>query len=93
MRVLDGLKLLALLVIRGVLLWVLVPLATMTWLITLIPFLIRRTVVGPRRFIRWFDLNLIAFLSRLLRLDAYQPFVGLAAGEVESHRVGLLDFW
>jgi hypothetical protein len=91
--VLDGLKGVALLVIRGVLLWVLVPLATITWLLTLIPFLIRRSAVGPRRFIRWFDLNLIAFLSRLLRLDAHQPFVGLTAGEVDSHRVGLLDLF
>jgi hypothetical protein len=69
------------------------PLATITWLLTLIPFLIRGTAVGPRHFVRWFDLNLIAFLSRLLRLDAQQPCVGFTAGGVASHRVELHDLF
>ena len=83
---------LALLTIRGTLLWILVPLAAITWALAAIPLLIRGTRTGPRRFVRWFDLNLIALLSRALRLDVRQPFVSLTERDVASHRVRLVDF-
>jgi hypothetical protein len=57
-----------LLLIRGVLLWLVVPLAVLLWVI--LAGQLRRRGVGLGRFLGWVDLNLIAFLQR----TALRPF-------------------
>src|SRR5256885_16864122 len=82
-------KQVAVLCIHGLLLWFLVPLALLTWLVAAIPLLIRGTPIGPRRFVRWFDLNLIAFLARSIGLDVPPRYVRLTSRTVASYRVRL----
>ena len=54
----------ALLVVRGVLLWLVVPVGACVWLILALP--LRRHGVGFGAFFGWVDLNLLAFLRRSL---------------------------
>ena len=83
---------LTLLLVRGVLLWLVVPAATGVWLVLAI--LLRRRRVGLGRFLGWVDLNLIAALQR----TALRPFFAARApwtpwSEIElvTHRVRWLD--
>jgi hypothetical protein len=85
------LKGLAALVIRGVLLWVVVPTAIVAWFVAALPLAIRGTRVGPRHFVRWCDLQLIAAVCRLVHLEPGPPFVGLTSARVDAHRVRLGD--
>ena len=83
----------AFLVLRGVLLWVVIPLAFVLWVIVRLSGgdrsdLSLRTVVG------WADLNLCAALSRsLLRPMVIRPLEWTPWRDVESvsHRVSPLD--
>ena len=54
----------AVLLVRGVLLWVVVPLAVASWL--LLAIVLRRRGVTLGKFLGWVDLNLVAFLGRTI---------------------------
>ena len=81
-----------LLIVRGVLLWLVVPFATCVWLI--LAFRLRRRGVGLNRFLGWVDLNLIAALQRtVLRPSFALPARWIPWSEMAqvTHRLGWLD--
>jgi type IV secretory pathway TrbD component len=55
---------LAVLVIHGVLLWIIVPLGTLVWLVTLQP--LARPAVTLGAFLGWIDNNIAFVLARVL---------------------------
>jgi hypothetical protein len=82
----------ALLAVRGLLLWILIPLGFVLWLLVFS----WTGRVGPGAFLAWLDLNLLAALQRvLLRSASGQPpmprveFVPLRRLQFVSHRVHL----
>jgi len=89
---LGAMRALALLVVRGLLLWILIPLGFVLWLLVF-SWTAR---VGPGAFLGWLDLNLLAALQRvLLRPVSGQlpmprvEFVPLRRLQSVSHRVHL----
>jgi len=83
---------LLLLLVRGVLLWVVVPVSAVVWLCLAIR--LRRRGVGLGRFLGWVDLNLVAALQRtVLRPFFPSPLRWTRWREIETvtHRVGRLD--
>ena len=82
----------ALLVLRGVLLWLLVPVAACIWLLLARP--LRRHGVGLGAFLGWFDLNLVACLQRSVCrpfLEARSPWVHPRDLPHITHRVRIID--
>ena len=85
---------LALLVVRGALLWVVIPLGLVVW-VGLTPWVLpRRISLG--QFWGWLDLNLVAGLQR----SAFRPVFAARLpwvkwGELADveHRVSILDPW
>jgi hypothetical protein len=81
-----------LLMIRGTLLWIVIPLAVCAWA-PAAPWLSRRGVrLG--HFLGWVDLNLIAFLTRIILRPLFRaptPWVPASAMEQVTHRVSELD--
>jgi hypothetical protein len=81
-----------LLLLRGVLLWVVIPVATCVWMIIRTVGRHRRLTLG--QFVGWADLNLTAGLQRTaLRPLFATPARWIAWSEVRSvtHRVRLID--
>ena len=81
----------AVLVIRGILLWVVVPLATFWWLIMKVVRRGRGVTLG--QFIGWCDINLIAGIQRsVMRPVVRWPadWVPASAMPEVTHRVSLL---
>jgi len=86
---------LCLLVARGILLWVVVPLGFVTWL-CLIPWVrARRIPLG--QFLGWVDINLVAGLERtvLRPLFRHPPTSWIRRRDIEQvrHRLGSLSFF
>ena len=86
---------LALLTLRGILLWVVIPLAFLAWLL-LLPWLhSRRVTVG--QFLGWVDNNLIVALERSVLRPLFRspPQRWIPAHEIErvNHRIGKLDLY
>lgn len=83
---------LALLCVRGVLLWIIIPLAALAWLPVAV--WLRRRGVKFRQFLGWVDLNLIAFLERTVLRPLFRSPIqwtpARAMPEV-THRVDALD--
>jgi hypothetical protein len=82
----------ALLLVRGVLLWIVVPPAFVCWLVLAIP--LRRRGVTLGKFLGWVDLNLVAFLGRtILRPIVRTPLPWVPAGEMAEveHRLRSTD--
>lgn len=81
-----------LLLLRGVLLWVVVPVATCAWLI--IRTLGRHRPIGLGQFLGWADLNLTAGLQRTVLRSLFATRAGWTAwsdvGTV-THRVRMID--
>jgi hypothetical protein len=81
-----------LLLLRGVLLWVAVPLGIVAWIL-LIPWFIRHGVrLG--QFLGWIDLNLCSALERtILRPMIPQPVAWTPIGDMSqvTHRIGVID--
>lgn len=78
----------ALLFVRGLMLWLVVPIAVLTW-----PFaaLASKSRLGLGVYLGWIDLNLIAALQRLLLARKPVKWTSFRTiGEV-THRVGRLD--
>jgi len=83
---------LAMLLVRGVLLWLVIPLTALAWLLGL-PFW-RKQGANVEQLIGWADLNLIAFLQRgPLRLFVRNPLMWTPISDVSKvdHRVSFLD--
>jgi hypothetical protein len=85
----------ALLCVRGVLLWLVVPLAFCFWLLLLTPVraILRRKYLSVGQVIGWFDLNLIAAIAQILirpfgRQVPFTPWLAMSSVE---HRVSLID--
>jgi len=88
--------LLGLLLVRGLFLWLVVPLAFLLWLVlTPVRALRRRSFVSPGKVIGWADLNLTAALGQVLirpfgrRVD-FTPWSSLP---LVDHRVSVVDPW
>jgi hypothetical protein len=82
----------ALLLVRGVLLWIVVPLAFVCWLLLAIP--LRRRGVTLGKFLGWVDLNLVAFLGRtILRPIVRRPLNWVPVSEMPEvrHRLRAQD--
>jgi hypothetical protein len=81
-----------LLVLRGLLLWLVVPVGLLCW-VPLLPLLLRRGIkLGA--FLGWLDLNLVAFLERtLLRAVVSDPEAWTPVREMAhvTHRIRLVD--
>jgi len=76
------------LLVRGVLLWVVIP-ASAIWWLTAIPVnaLMRKQYISLGQTIGWADLNLMA----LLNLGRLNPFVSWSKASNVEHRVSLID--
>ncbi len=82
----------ALLLIRGVLLWAVIPLATCAWLPAAL--WLRRRGVRLGHFLGWVDLNLMAFLARVVLRPFFRAppaWVPASAMGTVTHRVTGLD--
>jgi hypothetical protein len=85
---LPQIGLLLILLVRGVLLWIVVPISIGWWLLaTPIDALTGRPHVRLAQTIGWADLNLIA----LLTLGRLVPFVSWSQASKVEHRVSLVD--
>ncbi len=83
---------LALLCLRGVLLWVIIPVATLVWLPASV--WLRRRGVKLGQFLGWVDLNLIAFLERTILRPLFRsaiPWTPPRAMREVTHRVDAFD--
>jgi hypothetical protein len=90
----DTIESIALLIIRGVLLWVVMPLVAVVWVLSAPVRLVTRHPLPLRCFLGWLDLNLIAVLERtILRPIAENPqsFVPWSLARTTEHRVGFTD--
>lgn len=77
-----------LLLLRGVLLWVIVPIGLVVWMI--VGGSLRRRGVGCGQFLSWLDLNLIAMIERtVLRPLVRAPFPWTPAADLPrvTHRI------
>jgi len=84
---------LALLILRGLLLWIVIPIAALTWVVV-------EPVTGTRlgSCIGWFDQNLLAFIQRVLLRPFVDrksrvPWTPFSMMSNVEHRVGDLGFW
>lgn len=85
---LPQIGLLLILLVRGVLLWIVVPISIAWWLVaTPIDAVTGRRHVRLAQTIGWADLNLIA----LLTLGRMTPFVSWSQASKVEHRVSLVD--
>lgn len=86
--ILVQIALLIMLLVRGVLLWIVVPVAAVWWLIAIpVDAIVRKPYVGLGQTIGWADLNLIA----LLTLGHSAPFVSWSQASKVKHRVSIID--
>ena len=90
----KGLGFFLLLLVRGHLLWIALPLATLMWVLRGPYAIVRRRPLKLGAMLGWVDLNLIAILTRsILRPFAREPVRFIPWKEVTAvdHRPGLLD--
>lgn len=83
---------LLLLLVRGVLLWAVIPLAICVWLFAYLR--LRRAGVGLGQFLGWVDLNLMASLSQIALRPLFRdpvPWVGWREMPGVTHRLRLID--
>ena len=85
---------LMILVLRGVLLWLVIPVTVVAWVVTYpVAVLLGKGVRLPQ-VLGWADLNLIAALQRLLparQVEARVAFVGWQQIGSVTHRIGFAD--
>ena len=83
---------LALLCLRGVLLWIVIPLAVLAWIP--VSARLRRRGVKLGQFLGWADLNLMAFLERTILRPLFRfpiQWTPMRVMPEVTHRVGALD--
>lgn len=81
-----------LLLLRGILLWLVVPITVLVWVPTSLRLHRRGVTLG--QFLGWVDLNLIALLAHTLLRPLFRdppPWVPVVEMPGVTHRVGLLD--
>jgi hypothetical protein len=81
-----------LLLVRGVLLWVVVPLGVLAWPVVALSFRRRGLCLGE--FLGWLDLNLTSAIQRsVVRpfFDAPIPWTPFSEAAGLTHRIRLLD--
>lgn len=81
-----------LLTVRGILLWVLIPITLLLWIVTW-PIL-RRQGATLGQLLGWLDLNLVALIQRsLLKPFVRVPLAWTPVKDLTSvtHRIGLTD--
>ena len=79
--------------IRGLLLWLVIPVSTVAWLLAFVPLRRRKVTFGG--FLGWVDLNLAAILTRSVLRPLFRdppPWVPLSSLPRVVHRVDMLDF-
>ena len=95
MKFLTAIAWLAILVIRGIALWLLIPLAFLAWLVVFAWV----NDASPAQVIAWWDVNFAAALVHgpfrlLIPVESRPRFIGLTKFAASSrHRVGLNDLW
>ena len=86
---------LVLLTVRGVLLWVVLPLGCVAWVLVT-PWRHRRGVKFGQ-FLGWIDINLIVLVQRSLLRPFYRkaalPWVPATEMSGVEHRVGMIDLY
>lgn len=95
-RVLEGGAIFLLLCVRGILLWLVVPIACCMWLVMLfVRPMLGQPNVSLGKVIGWADLNLIAAIAQpLLRpFERSVPFTPWTEVSKVNHRVRLGDPW
>jgi hypothetical protein len=83
---------LMLLILRGILLWIVIPLATLAWLPA--GYSLHRRGVSLGQFLGWVDLNLVACLERSILRPLFRaplPWVPARSMAEVTHRVTWLD--
>jgi hypothetical protein len=83
---------LLLLLIRGVALWIVIPVTVLVWLVA--GARLRRRAITLAQFLGWVDLNLVALIERsVLRPFVSVPMPWSSAKEIPTvtHRISLLD--
>ncbi|GAA2237756.1 hypothetical protein N1031_11725 [Herbiconiux moechotypicola] len=83
-------------VVHGVLLWVVLPLAFVSWFVV-VPFIVRRSRSLPQ-YLGWVDVNVIAALQRIIPAAGTKriAFVSLRDISTVAHRAELpwdVDLW
>jgi hypothetical protein len=81
----------ALLLVRGVFLWLLVPLGVCLWLVMV---LVGRADVGLGELLGWMDLNLVASLQRSVFRPFYRErgsWIPFSKIHDVAHRIGFTD--
>jgi hypothetical protein len=93
---LEAIALLVLLVVRGLLLWLVIPIAFLGWLVMLpIRLALRKPYITPGKLIGWADMNLSAAIGQVLvrpfgRRSDFTPWSRVLSVE---HRVSIIDPW
>jgi len=93
---LEAIAWFVLLAVRGLLLWLVVPLALLLWLLlTPMRAILHRSFISPGKVIGWADLNLTAAVGHILirpfgRPVGFTPWSGMASVD---HRVSVIDPW
>jgi len=83
---------LVLLTVRGLVLWLVVPLTLLLW--PVVSLALRRRGVSLGQFLGWVDLNLISAIQRLLGdllFDAPIPWTPFVAASKLKHRIYGID--
>ena len=83
---------LVLLTVRGLLLWVVVPLGVLAWPLVVVPSRKRGLRLG--RFLGWLDLNLTSAIQRTLARPFFEAPIAWTSFDAAAgltHRIRLLD--
>lgn len=93
---LEAIALFVLLVVRGLLLWLVIPIAFLGWLvISPIRLALGKPYITPGKRIGWADRNLTAIIAQVLarpfgRRSGFTPWSRVPSVE---HRVSIIDPW
>ena len=82
--------------LRGILLWLVIPIACCVWLVILVARLIlHKPYLAVGKIVGWADLNLSAVLGQVLlrHLGHRLPFISWSQVNQVNHRVHLVDPW
>ena len=93
---LEAIALFVLLVVRGWLLWLVIPITFLVWLVmSSIRLTLRKPYITPGKLIGWADMNLTAAIGQMLvrpfgQRSDFTPWSKVLSVE---HRVSIVDPW
>ncbi len=93
---LEAIALFVLLVVRGWLLWLVIPITFLVWLVmSPIRLTVRKPYITPGKLIGWADMNLTAAIGQMLvrpfgQRSDFTPWSKVLSVE---HRVSIVDPW